>query len=686
MQKTPFAGLTQLAPGESLSTDGFSFQNRNPTITDKLLELALISHRHDEHAALADPTLGPTVTTLATGGTISSGLVLRVGYTLLDALGGETVISPLIDQATAVGITTPDDEPTAVHDDAAGELLADTYLYAVTVTDGSGGETALGPAATVIIPAGSGTNQVTLSGLGAIVTASGGTGWRVWRMVGGGQWAMLEAGATDTLVDDGTLCADASLTPPTSTLSTQATSRLRVTVPGGQPAQAARFRIYVTDEADFGSPALLADLPAAQLGVMQEFTDFDPQDGAPPETSLAFGGATKINAETELAALYWRTPVADFAALPGAGNTPGDVRATLAPLDFYVWDGDSWERPMAGHIVTDEGVPLEGRTLLDFTGGGVTVTDDPGTGRTVVTVPGALGVSGHVIRDEGVDLEPRGRLDFIGAGVTVTDDELNDVTKVVVATGDNLTNAGTWNVAVAYTLNEVVHRNGSAYVALIDSTGVDPEGNPATWGLLVSKGADGTNGTDGTDGVDGAVGPTGPAPALTAGAVTTLAAGSLATADVTEAGPGTYELELGIPEGPQGVQGVPGPDVARSTVSWATAVLADSDDEATTKPIGKGVILYRVQTDVPARVQLYTTVAKRNADVGRAIGADPVGNHGLILDVVTTLTDLDWHLTPAVYGMNLEAVPDDQMAVRVTNLSGAASAVNVTLTRVEIDS
>lgn len=40
-----------------------------------------------------------------------------------------------------------------------------------------------------------------------------------------------------------------------------------------------------------------------------------------------------------------------------------------------------------GHTIEDEGTPLTQRTNLNFVGGGVTVTDDSGNDRTIVTVP-----------------------------------------------------------------------------------------------------------------------------------------------------------------------------------------------------------------------------------------------------------------------------------------------------------
>jgi Domain of unknown function (DUF4082) len=45
------------------------------------------------------------------------------------------------------------------------------------------------------------------------------------------------------------------------------------------------------------------------------------------------------------------------------------------------------------HLILDEGTPLAARAGLNFTGTGVTVTDDAGNDRSVVTIPGASGGS-----------------------------------------------------------------------------------------------------------------------------------------------------------------------------------------------------------------------------------------------------------------------------------------------------
>lgn len=351
MIRTQFAGLTQLEEGESLASDDFSFQERNPAVTDVFLALACRFHRHDAH----DPLEGADIEAVAevddTGGTIPAELSIIVGYTLVDLHGGETVLA-----GDAVSVTTqeelaePDDAPTLVLDHDAGNLLAGNYSYGITVTDGLGGETAIGPMQTVTIDPGEELSEITISGLAAIVTASEGTGWRLWRSVDGGPFSLLDDGVDDSVLDDGSFCLAPNLEPPTGSGTTNNTSRLRVTVPSaGQPADAVTFRIYATAGDEFGSPSLLGEYPVADFDDEKVYTTLATLlAGAPPHQPTAVAGADKIDALTDILHLYWKAPVLDEAALPATDNTEGDVRLTLDTGGLWRWDGDSWEAISGG--------------------------------------------------------------------------------------------------------------------------------------------------------------------------------------------------------------------------------------------------------------------------------------------------------------------------------------------------
>lgn len=305
--KTPFAGFERLAPGDPLSSDGYAFQFENPLIADLLARIGAVTHRHDGHAAMADPTADPTVTTAASGGSIPSGLAIHVAYTLTDGDGGESLPSPAVVVSTASGYSTPASPPTAVVDYTAGTLLAGTPLYAVTVTDGVGGETALGPAAAVTIDPGHANARVNISGLTALTdAASGGSstaGWRMWRSVDGGStWNLMATGphSSDTWTDTGSSAGDCTVDPP-SAGTTVGANKLTVTVPSaGQPSDATFFSIYADITGQFLSPCLLGTYPVADFDSPKVYTALALQNGQPPAVSRCYPGANQIDPATDI--------------------------------------------------------------------------------------------------------------------------------------------------------------------------------------------------------------------------------------------------------------------------------------------------------------------------------------------------------------------------------------------------
>lgn len=72
-----------------------------------------------------------------------------------------------------------------------------------------------------------------------------------------------------------------------------------------------------------------------------------------------------------------------------------------------------------------------------------------------------------------------------------------------------------------------------------------------------ATGAQGIAGPKGNPGLTGPAGATGPAPNLAIGAVTTLAPGAQGTVTITGTSP-NYNMNIGLPSGPQGLQGIPG--------------------------------------------------------------------------------------------------------------------------------
>lgn len=332
--KTPFAGYTRPAPGDPLSEDGYSFQFINPLIADQLGELGAVTHKHDAHAAMVDPTAAATVALADTGGSIPSSTSIYVAYTLTDGNGGESLPTDAIVVTTTAGYTTPG-SPTVVADYTAGTLLAGTPLYAITASDGAGGETALGSAITLTVAPGHANARALLSGLTALTNAASGSStsamWRVWKSVdGGSSWNLMGTGlySTDTFTDSGS-GGDCTVSPP-ATGTTVGTSALGVTVPSaGQPAEAAFFSIYACLDGAFLAPSQLGTYPIADFDATQTYTSLALLNGQPPAVSRCYPGADQINPGTDLAqdgatdgqALVWSD--ADGQWEPGAGGGGG---------------------------------------------------------------------------------------------------------------------------------------------------------------------------------------------------------------------------------------------------------------------------------------------------------------------------------------------------------------------------
>jgi len=120
----------------------------------------------------------------------------------------------------------------------------------------------------------------------------------------------------------------------------------------------------------------------------------------------------------------------------------------------------------------------------------------------------------------------------------------------------------------------------------------------------------------------------------------------------------------------------------RQNTTKTSASLVHLASEETTISLPKGYRLYRIETDIPARVRLYTTAAKQTADLSRIIGVDPTGDHGVMLDFVTypgATPVLSADLSPTVDGFDGAISPNGLVPITITNLSGVTDTVLVTL-------
>jgi hypothetical protein len=342
---TQFAGLVALDDGDPITVDGGSFLTKNPRITDHLLGVGAVTHRHDAHAAVPNPQVAASGV-VASDGSLPAGTSYALTYTIVDSSGGETLPAPGLALSTGAGAGSPTIAPTVAPDYTQGIMPAGGYFYGLTYTDGLGGETTMGPSTFATLDPGYASGAVDLSGMSAELVANGGQAvtWRLWRSYEGADWHLVTEAATDTYVDTGFDPPDNPALPPAQS-TTSGTNSLSITLPSAEAepalAQATAINVYLAADSSYQDPCLYAQLAPSAAGTTFAITAATVTQGSPPHVSTSIRGAQQIDPDTELIDFPWKRPVATLSALPIAANTDGDIRETLDTHLLYTWDADT---------------------------------------------------------------------------------------------------------------------------------------------------------------------------------------------------------------------------------------------------------------------------------------------------------------------------------------------------------
>jgi len=124
----------------------------------------------------------------------------------------------------------------------------------------------------------------------------------------------------------------------------------------------------------------------------------------------------------------------------------------------------------------------------------------------------------------------------------------------------------------------------------------------------------------------------------------------------------------------------------RKTVQVTTdSIAAEATDSAKTLTLGKTCIALKIETDYPAWVRVYSSTAAQTADASREITADPTGEHGVLLEVLTTSANLALDLAPAAMCYSLESSPGTTLPITVTNKDSSSREITVTVTVVPME-
>lgn len=397
MEKTPFVGLTVLGPEDSLNADNSAFVTRDRDAIDSGLKIGIKTHRHDGSAGLSNPAIAPSGLIIGSGGSIPAGISITLGYSIQDSSGGETLISPTAILTTPSPITVPSTAPTATASYLAGELDVDTFTYAATWIDGDGGETPIGPSVTVTRDPGFANAEVELVGLTTGMAEAGAVAWRLYRARAGGEYVRLAEGATDTYTDDGSDAAECDLHPPTfNTNTTGGTNQLQFMIPasfGAGTGSAQSINLYASQAGDFAEACLLAQVPVGSAGAKPIFASLELLDAQPPDVNRSYGGANKIDPDTELIDWHWKRPVTGSAAL--SSGAVGDVKLTEDRGILFAVLGSAgaatakdWT-PIGTMTIQGSAVSLPGINTIEFPEAIVT-----GSGVGKAVVKGLKGASG----------------------------------------------------------------------------------------------------------------------------------------------------------------------------------------------------------------------------------------------------------------------------------------------------
>ena len=118
-------------------------------------------------------------------------------------------------------------------------------------------------------------------------------------------------------------------------------------------------------------------------------------------------------------------------------------------------------------------------------------------------------------------------------------------------------------------------------------------------------------------------------------------------------------------------------------LSGTTASLA-ADATAELNITGyKAYSLFKITTDAEAWVRVYVDDASRDADNTRSEGEDPTPGSGVISEVRTSGAQ-SILISPGIMGFNNDSPRTDTIYLAVTNRSGAATTITVTLTALQI--
>lgn len=122
----------------------------------------------------------------------------------------------------------------------------------------------------------------------------------------------------------------------------------------------------------------------------------------------------------------------------------------------------------------------------------------------------------------------------------------------------------------------------------------------------------------------------------------------------------------------------------RGVVSGTTISLTtNAFDSGFVLSLGKSSLISKIETSVPAWIRLYSTTGYRSGDYSRLVTVDPTGEHGVMLEVLTTTNNKILDLAPPIICYNADGV--NNIYGTVKNLSAGTTTIGISITRLILE-
>ncbi|AUB40467.1 hypothetical protein COO91_06482 [Nostoc flagelliforme CCNUN1] len=116
---------------------------------------------------------------------------------------------------------------------------------------------------------------------------------------------------------------------------------------------------------------------------------------------------------------------------------------------------------------------------------------------------------------------------------------------------------------------------------------------------------------------------------------------------------------VGITERLAALEGLPAP----KNISWHSTIINGSIPTVIANnsydlsiPVASVFNLIKVSSNVSGRLRIYLSSSQREADINRLLTVDPIGNHGLLIEVVFSSSLLIIDLSPTVFGVVVDNI------------------------------